>query len=255
MGFRNKSQSRIIDSDDEDDAPKPSKWRSRFAEDSDDEPDTHFTPVRGIPRLANDSDSTDLEDSSDEEKAPPRTPPPKLALATNNVGSPGAEALSPNTQKKRGIFGRFRGKKAKEGTLSPMIESPQAASKPDSTKPSQLGFSSAAERDRIIAQTQAKLEQAQHQQQVVMTPPSSSHGKLQRRHIPQRVMSDSWPLPPKIPDDVDSRPGTAESAPVHNGSTRLNKGSLRGQIDLPPAGRSGKKKRFPMLRKAFGLKD
>jgi serine/arginine repetitive matrix protein 2 len=250
-GFASKIRSRIVDSDDEDDVPRPTKWRSRFADDSDDEPD--FTPVRGIPRRANDSDSTDLEDSSDEEKPPVRAAP-TLTVATNNMSAPGGVAQSPASGQKRGLFGRFRSKKVKEEISSPVVESPQAAPKQEKTKASHLGFSSTAERDRIIEQTRARLEAAQNAQEAA-SPPPSSHGKLQRRHIPQRVMSDSWPLPPKIPDHMNNRPGTAESAPVRNGSTRLAEGSMRGYHDSPAVGKSGKKKRFPMLRKAFGLKD
>jgi len=250
-GFASKIKSRIVDSDDEDGSPRPTKWRSRFADDSDDEPD--FTPVRGIPRRANDSDSTDLEDSSDEEKAPVRAAP-KLAVATNNTTAPGLVPQSPTSPQKRGLFGRFRSKKPKEEIPSPVIESPQPAPRQEkSAKASQLGFASTAERDKIIEQTRARLEAAQNAQ-AAASPPSSSHGKLQRRHIPQRVMSDSWPLPPKIPDHMDNRPGTAESAPVRNGSTRLAEGSMRYH-DSPAVSKSGKKKRFPMLRKAFGLKD
>ncbi|KAK5046297.1 hypothetical protein LTR84_008440 [Exophiala bonariae] len=256
-GFTSKIRSRIVDSDDEDDyAPKPTKWRSRFADDSDDD-DPGFTPVRGIPRRANDSDSTDLDDSSDEEKAPVRATP-KLAVATNNISTPvadGARPQSPTSPQKRGLFGRFRSKKPKEEALSPVVEAPPLTIKQEKTKASQLGFSSTAERDRIIEQTRARLEAAQNGPVAAASPPPSSHGKLQRRHIPQRVMSDSWPLPPKIPDDENLRPGTAESAPVRNGSTRLAEGSMRGYHDPVAVGKSGKKKRFPMLRKAFGLKD
>lgn len=254
-GFGSKMRSRIVDSDDEEDyAPKSSKWRSRFADDSDDD-EPNFTPVRGIPRRANDSDSTDLEDSSDEEKAQVRSTP-RPGVITNSTSSPAAMGVpqSPTSPQKRGLFGRFRSKKAKEEAPPPVMESPPAAPQPEKTKASQLGFSSAAERDKMIEQTRARLEAVQTAQ-AVASPPPSSHGKLQRRHMPQRVMSDSWPLPPRMSDHVDDRPGTAESAPVRNGSTRLADGSMRGYHDAQAVGKSGKKKRFPMLRKAFGLKD
>jgi hypothetical protein len=146
----------------------------------------------------------------------------------------------------------MRGKKDKEGELSPVAESPQQGTKPENIKSGQLGFSSTAERDRMIAQTQAKLEQAKGGSRPMSPTPQ---GKLQRRHQPQRIMSDSWPLPPPIPVHNDNRPGTAESAPVHNGSTRLQEGSMRMGKETPEVGRGGKKKRFMMLRKAFGLKD
>lgn len=242
-----------VDSDDEDDRPKQGKWLSRFAADSDDDED--LTPVRGIPRRAGDNDSTDLEDSSDEER--PKTPiqPSKLQIPENVMSPAGSEAMSPNTEKKRGLFGRLRGKKQKEEAPSPIVESPQMPTSNDLSKPANLGFSSKAERDRMIEQTRARLEAAQ--------PPSQSahqtHHKLQRRQGPQRIMSDSWPLPPKIPESEENmgiRPNTADGPPMRNGSTRLNRGSMRAQeVPLKPIGRSGKKKRFPMLRKAFGLKD
>lgn len=244
-----KHQSRFVDSDDEETAPRAKKWRSRFGDDSDDESD--LTPVRGIPRRTGDGDSTDLEDSSDEEK--PRTPvqPARLQIPQSTMTPAGAEPMSPNTEKKRGLFGRLRGKKQKDAAPSPIVESPQAPPPTDLSKPSNLGFSSKAERDRVIEQTRARLEAAQQPQ-----PTHQPHNKLQRRHTPQRVMSDSWPLPPKISDNMNDRPNTADGATMRNGSARLNQGSMRTRdVPMEPVGRSGKKKRFPMLRKAFGLKD
>ncbi|KIW20605.1 hypothetical protein PV08_01180 [Exophiala spinifera] len=242
-----------VDSDDEDDRPKPGRWVSRFAVDSDDEDD--LTPVRGIPRRAEDHDSTDLEDSSDEER--PKTPiqPSRLQIPQDVMSPAGSEAMSPNTAKKRGLFGRLRGKKQKGEASSPVVESTQMPTTNDLSKPANLGFSSKAERDRMIEQTRARLEAAQAPSQ----PTNQTHHKLQRRQAPQRIMSDSWPLPPKIPEseeNTDIRPNTADGPPVRNGSTRLTRGSMRIQeVPLEPVGRGGKKKRFPMLRKAFGLKD
>ncbi|KIV76934.1 hypothetical protein PV11_08783 [Exophiala sideris] len=242
--------SRVVDSDEED-APRQrgGKFRSRFADDSDDEAD--YTPVRGIPRRTDEGDSTDLEDSSDEGKRAASRGPSKLQLQipSDPIPRPGtAEPMSPNTAKKRGLFSRLRGKKNDEA-LSPVAESPQPPPKVDPTKPSNLGFSSKAERDRMIAQTQARLEASSAQ------PPPQGKAKLQRRHTPQRGMSDSWPLPPKMADYTNDRPNTADGPPARNGSTRLGQGSMRTQEPVEAFGRSGKKKRFPMLRKAFGLKD
>ena len=246
-----RSRSRIVDSDDDYDEPGPTKWRSRFADDSDDEPEaTHFTPVRGIPRKANDSDSTDLEDSSEDEKAVVRAPP-KLVIPANNEPASSAQPLSRSSEKKRGLFGIFRSKKPKEEALSPVVESPQRPINTNGNKASQLGFSSSAERDRVIEQTRARLEAAKAQE----AGPPPGHAKLHRRQAPQRIMSDSWPLPPKLPESADDRPSTADGAPIRNGTTRLNQGSMRNKEVPEVVGRSGKKKRFPMLRKAFGLKD
>jgi serine/arginine repetitive matrix protein 2 len=257
------NRSRILDSDDEDDQPQPDKWRSRFADDSDDEDVEvpHFAPVRGIPRRNNGEDSTDLEDSSDEERpTPTKRSVPKLQIPqTAPAALSSNEPLSPNSEKKRGLFGLFKNKKPKEETLSPVVESPNDRIKPttDTSKPSRLGFASNAERDRIIAETQAKLEAAKEDSRtpITQTASTTSSGKLQRRHMPERVMSDSWPLPPPIGDDK-LRPNTADGQPIRNGTTRLNQGSMRvPNVPADAVGRSGKKKKFPMLRKAFGLKD
>lgn len=262
-GFSSQNnRSRILDSDDEDEPPVRSKWRSRFADDSDDETDVaQLTPVRGIPRRNNDEDSTDLDDSSDEEQSTARTAPaaPRLQIPSGNVAAPAssAEALSPNSEKKRGLLGLFRSKKPKEETLSPVAESPRGPAMmttTDTSKPSRLGFASNAERDRIIEQTRARLE-ASREQQHGGGQQQQGHAKLQRRHMPERIMSDSWPLPPALPDEA-RRPMTSDGPLVRNGTTRLNQGSMRKPNEgAEVVGRSGKKKRFPMLRKAFGLKD
>ncbi|OAL20652.1 hypothetical protein AYO22_08661 [Fonsecaea multimorphosa] len=252
------NRSRVLDSDDEDEQPQRSKWRSRFADDSDDESDVpQFAPVRGIPRRTTDDESTDLDDSSDEERASRQAQAaPKLQIPqSDTTGLPSSgEALSPNSEKKRGLLGMFRSKKPKDDSPSPVVESPQKPPKTtDTTKGSRLGFASTAERDKAIAQARAQLEAAKEQQ----NPGGQQHGhaKLQRRHAPERVMSDSWPLPPASSNE-NARPSTMDGPPMRNGTTRLNQGSMRKPPDFAePVGRSGKKKKFPMLRKAFGLKD
>ena len=83
-----------------------------------------------------------------------------------------------------------------------------------------------------------------------------------RQTMPERVMSDSWPLPPKTMDD-DGRPYTSDGVAITMGADGQS-GVADGQNALstvksaggaPTYGRSGKKKRFQMLRKAFGLYD
>lgn len=77
-----KKGSRFVDSDDEDDGTRPQVFRSRFADSSDeDEPGSTLRPVRGIPRRhgAHDGDSTELEDSSEEDRRP--APRPLVAPA------------------------------------------------------------------------------------------------------------------------------------------------------------------------------
>lgn len=247
-------QSRYDDSSDDDDVGRMPTFRSRFA-DSDDEDDvpelpSGLRPVRGIPRRGDDEDgdSTELEDEASDTEgpaSPPRGPTSKdierasaPAQATNGHTNGGAAVLkgslrdskfatdsplaSPRKEK-RGFFGL--GKK-RRGSSDVRPETPPG------------GFS--------VATT------------------GSPSGKLQRRNSQGRRTSESWPLPPAIPDDKPStasgRPTTSDGAPAR---PRLGKRQSTGgqTAESEPVGgdvaigRSGKKKKFPMLRKAFGLKD
>lgn len=254
-----------VDSLDEDAAPMPSSFQSRYADSSDDEGgDLHLRPVRGIPRKHDEGDSTDLEDSSEDEAKKTKTKglriqPPAAGSVPNEPASPS----SPSSKKKRGLFGRFR--KDKGEPASPNADNTiMARSEADvqiketptkKGKSTALGFGSKAEQEAMIEATRQKLEAAQER------PQSPTPGKLQRRVTPQRVMSDSWPLPPKLNTDNDDRPYTSEGI-NGNVATRPELGergstSLTADSATPSSilGRSGKKKRFPMLRKAFGLKD
>lgn len=286
-----KIRSKLDDSDDED-GPRPTTFRSRFADSSDDEADAApLRPVRGIPKRRDDGDSTDLDDSSDEEKKRPKRqlqPAIKIDTKAAQNAAPATDVpLSPNTMKKRGLFSRFRSKNKKEDSPTPQkigvpsISSTIAlpASKEEGETPfdENMGFGSSAERDAMIQQTMAKLEAAKSAdpstppakvepasvQQIAR--PQSPSGKLQRRR-PERVMSDSWPLPPSpaTPATVD-RPSTADPASVGvkaNGVTTLRPPNERRptsetftDVGSPTSTTKAQKKRFGMLRKAFGLKD
>jgi len=276
--------SRFADSDDEDESRDHHHhhlFRSRFADSSDDEDDLgKFAPVRGIPRRAGDEESTDLEDSSDGEVSARGGPIP----ASNGLG-PGGGSLSPASEKKRGLFGRLRGKKNKDekaalklglnpaGEKSTILQRAAAAARDaakeqqdhvalpmtkgreEKRKSSQFGFGSIEERDAVIEQTRLKLEKAQERRPT--TPVAD--GKLHRRQTPSRILSDSWPLPA----GMKARPNTSDGF-GHNGSGVTP--GLEEDIQTDDGikdhhgagvvyGRSGKKKRFIMLRKAFGLKD
>lgn len=291
-GFR----SRIGDSDDED-GPRPTTFKSRFADSSDDEAEpAPLRPVRGIPKRQDDGDSTDLDDSSDEERRKPkRQLQPAIKIDTNAAQQAQTSdvPLSPNTMKKKGLFSRFRSKKpkadqvfAQQGLASPTSNSRPATHDSDTPFDKNMGFGSSAERDAMIRQTMAKLEAAKNDEPTAAspsvvapvtnpasTPPrfsrpqSPTGGKLQRRR-PERVMSDSWPLPDTeatIPDDRPATAGTgAFSKNKTNGVTTLRPSmherkptneSLHTDGGAPLSGGKAKKKRFPMLRKAFGLKD
>ena len=259
-GFSSGMRSRFADSDDEGDR-KPKTFKSRFGDSSDEEDE--LRPVRGIPRTTRNDDSTDLEDSSDEEGrrrgktiqqkssyvAQPALPSPSI------LERPTSPTLSDN-KKKRGLFGRLRkGKDEAENDSVIQVNgnATSEVSKNRNANTAALGFRSDAEKEALIEQTRQKLEAARERP----TSPTGAPGKLQRRVTPHRMMSDSWPLPPKFPTDLNERPHTADG-PV----TRLD--LENGQPSSPASktssqdagfGKPGKKKKFPLLRKAFGLKD
>jgi serine/arginine repetitive matrix protein 2 len=252
-----KLNSRFADSDD--DVSEHRTFRSRFDDSSDDEPGVlRYRPVRGIPGKPDEGDSTDLEDSSDEgerrasrsKRQGPKSPAKSPAVLNGagsktardaEVSSPTERPMSPVDGKKKGIFGRFRSKKAKDSILAP-----QPANK---------------EQESPHEQGRADLDGARSPE---LPASPDSRGKLQRRHTPQRMTSDSWPLPPSpivdetqqptAPDlvngnleNVNGRPGL--------GSRQTTSGTARTEGGTPILGRTGKRKRFPMLRKALGLHD
>ncbi|KAL8907307.1 MAG: hypothetical protein Q9207_001484 [Kuettlingeria erythrocarpa] len=90
--------------------------------------------------------------------------------------------------------------------------------------------------------------------------------KLQRRNTPKRFASDSWPLPEMPAAAAErTRPSTSDGAavgkPLTVGSMRPHAGVRRSTAEVEPVNgaagnpskETGKKKRFPMLRKALGL--
>ncbi len=290
-------QSRIKDSDDEDE-PRKKTFRSRFQDSSDEEAEPQpLRPVRGIPRKAEESDSTDLEDSSDEERKVQRTKPqsPKVnRLLGPDAPAPSSQPTVPGSPasptQKKGLFSRFRSKKEKEEpslfrpTRAPAqagtaqydeeaIEKEATEEKEDGM--GNMGFGSKTERDEVIRQTMAKLEAAKQIEQeqssastAVASPRqgmgqrvmSDSSARLQRRGMGDRVQSDSWPLPEKQDgtNENSTRPSTSSGLPTKTNGTAIRPGlGQRGDTGNSTAsyGRNGKKKRFPKLRKAFGLKD
>ena len=245
-------KSRFADSDE--DRSGPRTFRSRFEDSSDDEHGViKYRPARGILGKLDQEDSTDLEDSSDDgekqtaksRRQRPKSPEAVKGVRTKvaiepNVSSPAARPMSPTDGKKKGIFGRFRSKKVKESTQDP-----------------QLGN---AEREEHDEETRPELEGARSPE---MTASPDSRGKLQRKHIPRRMASDTWPLPTKSAPNDDDRPKTSEGTGSMEGAkgrpdlgTRQDtSGTVRTEGGTPVVGRTGKKKRFPKLRRAFGLHD
>ncbi|RMD41387.1 hypothetical protein DV735_g3726, partial [Chaetothyriales sp. CBS 134920] len=222
-------------------------------------------PVRGIPRRSDEGDSTDLEDSDDEPKPKTESPVPASSPAVSNQAAG-----------KKGLLSIFRSKKKDDDSSRRDDEdNGETEQQVNGTDVSNLGFASAADREAVVEQTVARLEASkqvnghlgttgrsrsstlppvpEHENgapQAVQEngPPAPVHGRLQRRIS---LVQDSWPL-----KDAD-RPSTSDGL-LRNGSAVGSDGLDRvsSSETVPTAlGRSGKKKRFPMLRKAFGLKD
>lgn len=262
------TQSRFADSDDEGDS-NVKTFKSRFGDSSDEEGD--LRPVRGIPRTSKHDDSTDLEDSSDDEQRKrgktsqpiAATPIKKSAPAVPDIPERPSSPMSMDSRKRRGLFSRFRRSRDETnmptlGSISPQVNGKQAVEEnsSQSANAAALGFRSDAERDAMVEQTRQKLEAAQER----TTSPSRTPGKLQRRSTPQRILSDSWPLPAKVVNDASDRPQT--SSGVETATTtrpELGERTPSSPNSNPEAGmtygKTAKKKRFPLLRKAFGLKD
>lgn len=253
--------SRFGDSSDEDDGPRT--FSSRFVDSSDeDEPATtspKFASVRGIPRRIDEGDSTDLEDSFEEKQTRGRKMPqppqsPQSPPATKLQGA----ALASGSLRRNGS-GRDLSKSGDMGTGLQMKKDADKQKKKrsffgslgrkkDDSKVMKADAESAARRDTPLERS--KMERQLSSQAV---PQPAKHPKLQRRNTPKRYASDSWPLP-QSSAAVDSRPMTSDG--VVGGRPVMGSRQPTAQtVDTNGVvvGRSGKKKRFPMLRKAFGL--
>lgn len=271
-GSRTGFTSRFGDSSDEDIAPR--NRRSRFEDSSDEDGPSGLTPVRGIPRRIEEGDSTDLEDSSAEPSpiipATRHRPSSKaktqgLALAAGSSRSPAISPapMSPGLEgnpandkekKKRSFFGGLGGKKRDDS----------------------YGRSPTRQETPLERPKTTRLNTADSHHPVLSGEvPSPKSPKLQRRNTPKRFASDSWPLP-EMPAKADSRPNTSDGNGVNAGNgTRNGAGtgaSIRPELGMRSStvqsesagngvngviigGKTGKKKRFPMLRKALGLND
>ncbi|MCJ1474044.1 hypothetical protein MMC13_002702 [Lambiella insularis] len=252
--------SRFGDSSDEEDGPM--SYRSRFVDSSDeDEPkkySSRMTPVRGIPKRIDEGESTDLEDSTDEavpgEKQGPASPQSIKALegsalasgslrtngtggvvppATNMGGGLQAKMAAEKDKKKRSFFGSL-GKRRDDAVV-----------KADGGSAARRDMPSERSKPERILGSDAPA-------------PSPKSPKLQRRNTPKRYASDSWPLPENQNSAMlKNRPQTSDG---NTASVRPELGTRRSTAQIASAngaalGKNGKKKRFPMLRKAFGLHD
>lgn len=244
-------RSRAIDSDDEGNGGR-NMFRSRFADSSDEDEPTpsNFTPVRGIPRRRGelDRESTDLEDSSDEEtKRAIRNIRPGTQMTPAEI-----DAILSQPRKRGSILSRFTSK-SKDGKVR------------------KSGFESPAGRDTPLERTRVELAQVREKPDIPAAGRSTSP-KLHKKHA--AAQGSTWPtasaanLMPPPSRDIPSRPSTSEGLvngvertaierPTYARKTTLD--SLEsepiGSASDVVVGRTGRKKRFPLLRKAFGLRD
>ncbi|KAB8253625.1 hypothetical protein BDV32DRAFT_32126 [Aspergillus pseudonomiae] len=274
--------SRFAESDDEQ-GTSQQKWKSRFEDSSDDEERVvnNLAPVRGIPRRAgaHDGDSTELEDSSDNER------PGLISRATKAKESDVRTARNPAlaaVAKSRGMSEEemedfLRQPSGRKGSLFHRL----SIRKPK--VPSERGTS----RSRSEARN-GSLDPEQVRENPVLddtrgntvttittnnTRPSSSPRRL-KRGISRSSNGDSWPLrsnrketdagAPLSALRSSERPQTADGA-FQNGNmvskamdASTKKADLAGTnttdaMDVEFA--TGRKKRFPRLRKAFGLRS
>lgn len=296
-------RSRFLDSDEEADEGRPRRFYSRFADSSDeDEPlSPQFRPVRGIPRRgANDGDSTDLEDSSDEEN--------------NQTGRPDRDEPQPGSRMTQNELERYLSQPKKRGLLA-RLTSTRKKDRFKDGKVRKSDLDSPARRDTPLERSRVELEQmkgdgyfvngyAAHTVTTTVTAnPRQASPKPQKRRTGESSQNDaSWPLkeaepsdtpqgpagandPTSLPDGhIADRPQTsdgvvhrddvngAQAGPAEEGgggwSTRFPKfpgrrdtsstnggtGPSKTASDVV-VGKNGRKKRFPLLRKAFGLRD
>lgn len=257
--------------------------KSRFEDSSDDEP-TRLAPVRGIPRQIDEGSSTDLEDSSindahvpnsgksnDTQPTTVSTPSTKRGehapsastagtatklgnVAPNEGSTTPSASIGGQDKKKRSYFGTFRAKKKSDAQIpgssgdfsQPAQESQEVTDSLDTSATSAAAASAAspAEKEKAVHATQKAP-------------------KLQRRFTPtsfRKAKDISWPLKPDgTPQDDPDRPQTSDGPQSATTTERPQIGNRRITLQSAPdpsaienAGK--KKKRFPMLRKAFGLK-
>lgn len=274
--------SRFGDSSDEDETPI--KRRGRIVDSSDEEDNVRLTPVRGIPRRIDEGDSTDLEDSSASPSPAIQTKDSKpqvsatkaaegSALATGSLRATQADKPVEVEKKKRLFFGGFGGSK-KQAQPPPINTTlpPASTSDPPAVNPASPQPPSSPKSPKAAKLLGSDLTSSPNASQA-----SPKSPKLQRRNTPKRFASDSWPLPENntIPpaaaraNNEKLRPSTSDGAgvgkPLAMGTMRPEAGNRRFTAEGQPVGTNGtvgavggkeaKKKRFPMLRKALGLKD
>ncbi|KAA8647112.1 hypothetical protein EYZ11_009372 [Aspergillus tanneri] len=256
-------------------------WKSRF-EDSSDEDEQgigNLRPVRGIPRRAGkyDGDSTELEDSSDNERHLPaartvvRQPDqpgsprnsPALGTVANSRGMTEREAEEflrrAHGERKPSLFHRIGIRRPKPPTNRP---GPAKLGKPD-PKPK-----------RVHEEQPLPLDPNQGSFVTTITANNSvspATPRVLKRGTHKSSGSETWPLrtnpqePGNGSNNMSGRPQTADAAAQNGNADVVDKAAPVFKENEIPVVKSdrlivsdvgftpGRKKRFPKIRKAFGL--
>ena len=222
-------------------------------------------------------------------KAPVASKPEGSALATGSLrtasGDVPAAAMGFGLQakkaaekenKKRSFFGNL-GSKKRESSRVRQKES-QSAGHRDNTLDRPIAetyLATPSKGGRVLGPSSPKADPVSLQPATVASQTSTAQSspkspKLQRRNTPKRFSSAndvSWSQaqsPGATSNTVDNRPRTSDGQPKPNNAaagrpdlgpkklTEKDEDAGVAGAAVPP-GTSGKKKRFPMLRKAFGL--
>ena len=222
-------------------------------------------------------------------KALTTTKPEGLALATGSLraasgGAPTAvmgsglqaKKAAEKETKKRSFFGSL-GSKKRDSSNVRKTDSESAARRDTALERSKAGTQAteSSEGGRVLGPSSSKADPPSLQPPTMGSPTSTAQSspkppKLQRRNTPKRLASAndiSWPLgqsPRGTNNAVDDRPRTSDgqAKPISAAAGRPDLGTRRSTVQdksgdiagaAGPVGATGKKKRFPMLRKAFGL--
>ena len=286
--------SRFQDSSDDEDG-LPTMASSRFADSSDDEPalaPVRGIPRRideGDSTDLEDSSTENMHartsgksnDTAPTTVSAPSTKPEGLALATGSLRTPsGGNAPTPSMgtglqakkaaekdKKKRSFFGTLGSRRKDDSSRvqKPDIESAARRDTPLERTKNERSFDPSTPQKTGTATTIPPSPSVTAPSLSSPAQPSPKAPKLQRRNTPKRLTSfnetPAWPLPPNSEggnaaalSTPASRPRTSDGAsPSNSGVTRPDMGDRR--LTVQSVVTTGKKKRFPMLRKAFGLHD
>ena len=186
-----------------------------------------------------------------------------------------AKKAAEKDKKKRSFFGSLGSKKRDDPSRvrEANIESPARRDTPlERSKTERLLTTGTPKDERVLgpssptADPVARAGRPPINSRTSSTQNSPKSPKLQRRNTPKTLTSAngvSWPLP-KTPNGIpNSRPRTSDGAVVSNGPGRPDLGTRRTTVQdsLTPQkaplteGKAEKKKRFGMLRKAFGMQN